>query len=204
MTLTGLHEEDLSLLPEGDGCLLVEFGGETKEEADARAHALMARREEGAPRPQGMKLYDDPPSEEHVWEVREAGLGATAFIPGKPDTYEGWEDSAVPPERVGDYLRELRQAARRYGYESALYGHFGQGCIHARWNFDLVTRRRASRTFRRFLDEAADLVVSLRRLALRRARRRPVARGAAAEDVRRRARRGRSASSRRSGTRTGR
>jgi FAD/FMN-containing dehydrogenase len=96
MTLTGLHDEDLTLLPEGRGYLLVEFGGETKDEADAKAHDLMAavKKHHGL---KGMKLYDDPPSEKHVWEVREAGLGATAFIPGKPDTYEGWEDSAVPP-----------------------------------------------------------------------------------------------------------
>ncbi len=159
MALTGLHERDLSLLPEGRGYLLVEFGGETKEEADAKAHDLIAaaKKHKGL---KGTKLYDDPRSEAHVWMVREAGLGATAFIPGKPDTYEGWEDSAVPPERVGDYLRELRKLAGRFGYESALYGHYGQGCIHARWNFDLVTRE-GIRTFRRFLDEAADLVLSM-------------------------------------------
>ncbi len=159
MTLTGLHDEDLSLLPEGRGYLLVEFGGETKEEADGKAHDLMraAKKHRGL---KGMKLYDDPKSEEHVWLVREAGLGATAFVPGKPDTYEGWEDSAVPPERVGDYLRELAKLASRFGYESALYGHYGQGCIHARWNWDLVTRD-GIRTFRRFLEEASDLVLGM-------------------------------------------
>jgi Fe-S oxidoreductase len=159
MAVTDLHEEDLSLLPEGKGYLLVEFGGETKEEADGRARDLMAEAKRHAGL-QGMKLYDDPPAEKHIWEVREAGLGATAFIPGKPDTYEGWEDSAVPPERVGDYLRSLGELASRYGYESALYGHYGQGCIHARWNFDLVTRD-GIRTFRRFLEDASDLVLSL-------------------------------------------
>ncbi len=159
MALVGLHERDLSLMPDGHGFLLVEFGGDTKEEADAKAEALIAaaKKHSGLV---GSKLYDDPPAEQHVWEVREAGLGATAFIPGKPDTYEGWEDSAVPPERVGDYLRALRRLAGRYGYESALYGHYGQGCIHARWNFDLVTRD-GIRTYRRFLDEASDLVLSM-------------------------------------------
>jgi Fe-S oxidoreductase len=91
--------------------------------------------------------------------VREAGLGATAFIPGQADTYEGWEDSAVPPERLGDYLRALKELAGRYDYRSALYGHYGQGCVHARWNFDL-TSVEGIRTWRRFLDEAADLVLS--------------------------------------------
>jgi hypothetical protein len=90
----------------------------------------------------------------------ERGLGATAFIPGKPDTYEGWEDSAVPPERLGEYLRELGKLTARYGYESALYGHYGQGCVHARWNFDLVTKPGIA-AWRSFLDEAADLVLSL-------------------------------------------
>jgi FAD/FMN-containing dehydrogenase/Fe-S oxidoreductase len=160
MTLVGIHKEELSLLPEGRGFLLVEFGGETKEEADDRARALMAAlKEEARHGPTGMKLYDDPEQEAHVWEVRESGLGATAFVPGKPDAYEGWEDSAVPPEHVGDYLRDLAKLGERYGYESALYGHYGQGCIHARWNFDLVTQE-GIRTWRRFLDEAADLVLS--------------------------------------------
>jgi FAD/FMN-containing dehydrogenase/Fe-S oxidoreductase len=159
MSFVGLHDQELSLLPDGHAHLLVEFGGATKEEADEKARALMAaaKKHSGLT---GMKLYDDPAAEAHLWEVREAGLGATAFIPGKPDTYEGWEDSAVPPERVGDYLRELKKLAGKYGYESALYGHYGQGCIHARWNWDLVTRD-GIRTFRRFLDEASDLVLSL-------------------------------------------
>src|SRR5439155_13819025 len=122
MKLVGLHDEELTMLPDGRGFLVVEFGGETKEEADEKAHALIAdaKKHDGI---KGVKLYDDRKAEQHVWEVREAGLGATAFIPGRPDTYEGWEDSAVPPERVGDYLRELGKLAGKFGYESALYGH---------------------------------------------------------------------------------
>jgi FAD/FMN-containing dehydrogenase/Fe-S oxidoreductase len=160
MTMVGLHAENLSQLPGGHGFLLVELGGETKEEADDKGRKLIAALEKGAGGPRDTKLYDDPVQKEHVWKVREAGLGATAFIPGKPDTYEGWEDSAVPPERLGEYLRELRKLAGEYGYESALYGHYGQGCVHARWNFDL-TSEPGIRKWRSFLDEAADLVVSL-------------------------------------------
>ncbi|HEX6663295.1 MAG TPA: FAD-binding and (Fe-S)-binding domain-containing protein, partial [Gaiellaceae bacterium] len=159
MTMVGKHRHDLSLLPEGRGWLLVELGGETKAEADEKAHALMSTLKRKSKGLREVKLYDDPKSEEHIWKVREAGLGATAFLPGKPDTYEGWEDSAVPPEQLGDYLRGLRKLADRYGYESAIYGHYGQGCVHARWNFDLVTENGID-TFRRFLGEAADLVLS--------------------------------------------
>jgi FAD/FMN-containing dehydrogenase/Fe-S oxidoreductase len=159
MTMLGKHRHDVSALPDGRGWLLAEFGGETKEEADGKAHELMAALKKAKNRPTGMKLYDDPPAEQHIWDVREAGLGATAFVPGKPDTYEGWEDSAVPPERIGQYIRDLGELARKFDYESAIYGHYGQGCVHARWNFDLQTAD-GIKTFRRFLDEAADLVLS--------------------------------------------
>src|SRR5213078_5404953 len=104
----------------------------TKDEADAKAHDLIAELKKGENPPEGIKLYDDPELAQHLWNVREAGLGATAFIPGKPDTYEGWEDSAVPPARLGEYLRALRALFNKYEYGCSLYGHFGQGCVHTR------------------------------------------------------------------------
>ncbi len=160
MTLLGKHRHDLSLLPEGKGWLVIEVGGESKEEADEKGEAIVATLERAGGGLRGTKLYDDPAGEQHIWEVREAGLGATAFLPGKPDTHEGWEDSAVPPERLGEYLRKLGELARKYEYESALYGHYGQGCVHARWNFDHESKEGIA-TWRRFMDEAADLVLSL-------------------------------------------
>ncbi len=160
MTVLGIHEHERSQLPGGGGWLFVEFGGDTKDEADEKARALMRDLERDSVPPSGMKLYDDESSEQHIWEVREAGLGATAFVPGKPDTYEGWEDSAVPPENLGEYLRRLQKLGEKFGYESSLYGHYGQGCVHARWNFDLVTKPGIEK-FRRWLDEASDLVLEL-------------------------------------------
>jgi FAD/FMN-containing dehydrogenase/Fe-S oxidoreductase len=159
MKAVGIHKEYLSELPEGHGFLLVELGGEDEDEARGRADDLMQQLRNTPGAPLGMKLYDDPTQAKHIWEVREAGLGATAFIPGKPDTYEGWEDSAVPPERLGRYLRDLRRLAKRYGYESAIYGHYGNGCVHARWNFDLASAP-GIRAYRSFIEEAADLVLS--------------------------------------------
>jgi len=158
MEKKGLHSGNVKLLPDGEGWLLVEFGGETRDEADARARELMdaLRR---LPKTPSMKLFDDPAEATLVWQIRESGLGATARVPGEPDTWEGWEDSAVPPDRVGDYLRDLRALFRKYEYNCALYGHFGQGCIHTRIDFDLVTAPGIAR-FRAFLDEAADLVLS--------------------------------------------
>ena len=70
----------------------------------------------------------------------------------------GWEDAAVDPLRLGDYLREFQALVDRYDYKTSLYGHFGDGCIHARINFDLRSRAGIA-TWRDFLREAAELVV---------------------------------------------
>src|SRR5438105_312852 len=91
------------------------------------------------------------------WDIRESGLGATARVPSEPDTWEGWEDSAVPPERLGDYLRSLRRLFEKYGYHCALYGHFGQGCVHTRIDFDLKTAAGIQK-YKSFIHEAAHLV----------------------------------------------
>jgi FAD/FMN-containing dehydrogenase/Fe-S oxidoreductase len=153
-----LHPERTKILPEGKGWLLVEFGGETKDEADANARRMMDAlgRARGAP---AMRLFDDPEQEHILWKVRESGLGATARVPGAKDTWEGWEDSAVPIDHLGAYLRDLRALFERYGYGCALYGHFGQGCVHTRIDFGLTTEE-GVRTYRRFMHDAAHLVVS--------------------------------------------
>jgi FAD/FMN-containing dehydrogenase/Fe-S oxidoreductase len=159
MKAVHLHPHNLELLPPGGGWLLVEFGGDSKADSDAQARKLMdaLRRRENAP---SMKLYDDPPVELKIWKVRESGLGATAHVPDKPITWEGWEDSSVPPENLGKYLRALRQLFDKYEYSCDLYGHFGQGCVHTRIDFDLETAAGISK-FREFLHEAAHLAVSL-------------------------------------------
>jgi FAD/FMN-containing dehydrogenase/Fe-S oxidoreductase len=153
----GDKSANLELLPPGGGWLLVEFGGETKREADEHARRLMAELKRG-PAPPSMKLYDDPVKERLLWKVRESGLGSTAWVPGRPDTWEGWEDSAVPPERMGTYLREFAALLQRYDYPTALYGHLGQGCVHCRIPFDLYTAD-GVRKYRSFMLEATELVI---------------------------------------------
>jgi FAD/FMN-containing dehydrogenase/Fe-S oxidoreductase len=158
MKKKGVHPQDITLLPHGQGWLLAEFGGDTKEESDEQARRLMEHLKT-VKSPPSMKLFDNESEEVHLWKVRESGLGATARIPGEKDAWEGWEDSAVPPAKVGPYLRDLRKLLNRYEYGCALYGHFGQGCIHTRIDFELKTAEGVEK-FRSFLGEAADLVVS--------------------------------------------
>jgi NAD-dependent dihydropyrimidine dehydrogenase PreA subunit len=155
----GLHAEEIDLFPRaGQGAyLLAEFGGETREEAADKARRLMDRLRRGRNAPE-MKLLEDPAQQEGAWTVRESGLGATAHVPGQEENHEGWEDSAVPPERVGDYMRDLRRTFEKHGYEGTMYGHIGQGCVHTRINFDFRTQE-GIKTYRAFMEDVADLIV---------------------------------------------
>jgi Fe-S oxidoreductase len=105
-----------------------------------------------------VKTFEDPADEQKVWEIRESGLGATAQTKEMGLTWEGWEDTAVAPEKLGDYLRDFRALLDAYDYDGAFYGHFGQGLLHVRINFDLETRDGIAK-YLRFLRAATDLVV---------------------------------------------
>jgi FAD/FMN-containing dehydrogenase/Fe-S oxidoreductase len=158
MRLKGMHSGDLKFLPDGHGWLLLEFGGESRQESDQHAKDLLdyLKRQSKSP---ASRLYDDRDQEELIWKIREAGLGATALVPGEKPTWEGWEDSAVSPEKLGNYLRDFRKLLNRFGYGCALYGHFGQGCLHTRIDFDLETKEGIEK-YHSFTSHAADLVVS--------------------------------------------
>ncbi|HVV38204.1 MAG TPA: FAD-linked oxidase C-terminal domain-containing protein [Acidimicrobiales bacterium] len=151
-----LHAEAVDLLPKGNAWLLVQFGGDTAEQADDAAAKMLASI--GRSRNDDtVVFYDDPNHEEELWAVREAGLGATAHVDGV-DYWPGWEDSAVAPEDVGDYLRELLRLFAKYHYDgTSVYGHFGQGCVHCSIPFDLVTAKGVA-DFHDFTEEAARLV----------------------------------------------
>ncbi|MET7643593.1 FAD-linked oxidase C-terminal domain-containing protein [Streptomyces sp. NPDC005426] len=155
----GAYLSSLDRFPEGESWLLVQFSGDTQEAVDAQAHDLL--RALGRSEDDGTVAFsDDPRRERSMLRAREAGLGVTARPPDGRETWEGWEDSAVPPERLGDYLRDLRKLFAEFGYDHpSLYGHFGQGCVHTRIPFALRTAEGVEQ-FRTFLFRAADLVVS--------------------------------------------
>ncbi len=153
----GINAEGLALLPPGGGWLLVEFGAETHAEAEAQARAMVEALSRSSVVP-NMRLCTNAEAR-HVWTVRESSLGVISHVPGEPLSWEGWEDSAVAPEKLGSYLRDLKQLMARFGYHGTLYGHFGHGCVHTRMNFDHETEEGIAQ-FVRFMNEAADLVVS--------------------------------------------
>ncbi|HEU4923826.1 MAG TPA: FAD-binding and (Fe-S)-binding domain-containing protein, partial [Burkholderiales bacterium] len=144
----GLRLDDIALLPPGKAWLMVEFGGDTEKETVEKAKSIP-----GA-------LVNDKNLISRLWTIRETGASATALnLGGKgADPVVGWEDAAVDPMRLGGYLREFQALVDRFGYRTSLYGHFGDGCIHARINFELRTQAGLAH-WRRFLTKAAELVV---------------------------------------------
>ncbi|HTV92913.1 MAG TPA: FAD-binding and (Fe-S)-binding domain-containing protein [Verrucomicrobiae bacterium] len=146
-----------SNFPDGNAWLMVEFGADSAAEVETKAHELLAA-VFAKDRSVTHTIVADPGKMQEMWKVRDSALGITAKVPGQPDTYPGWEDSAVPPDRLSSYLRELQKLFSRYGYHPAVYGHFGQGCVHCRIDFDLFTKE-GIQTYRRFVHEAAKLCV---------------------------------------------
>jgi FAD/FMN-containing dehydrogenase/Fe-S oxidoreductase len=161
----GMHVSQIAELPRREAprssWLLVQFGADGAEESERTAERfrdwLIEEKGYDPDRIDVERSAEEGGKSGELWQVREGGLGSTAFPPDGEDHWPGWEDSAVPPERIADYVRDLEALYDRYGYRGAMYGHFGQGCIHSRINFDLRTAQ-GIRKYRAFLEEAGDLV----------------------------------------------
>jgi FAD/FMN-containing dehydrogenase/Fe-S oxidoreductase len=140
------NPEPRPVLPAGGAWLFVEVDGVAAAQAIAEAV--------GMPH----EVLTDPARQRELWRLREEGSGTATRMADGSEAWPGWEDTAVPPERLGAYLRELRALLDKHGLRGVPYGHFGEGCIHMRIDFDLVRAAGVAR-FRRFLEEGADLVV---------------------------------------------
>ncbi|WP_245617255.1 FAD-binding and (Fe-S)-binding domain-containing protein [Amycolatopsis taiwanensis] len=159
-----MNTADIAELPHRDGnaWLLVQFGADATAESVRHAEEFVEWlvREKAYARDRVVlsRSVQEGGSSQRLWAIRESGLGSTAFAKGR-DHWPGWEDSAVPPARIGDYVRALRELMNAHGLSGAMYGHFAQGCIHSRIDFDLRTRHGVL-AYRRFLEDAAYLVTS--------------------------------------------
>ncbi len=147
-----------TLLPAGTTWLMVEFGGETPAEASDKARAALQSIQSSDRDCTGIRLLTDAAEQKAIWEIREAGVAASR-VPGVEEAWPSWEDAAVPPERLGNYLRDFDKLLKKYNYVYTLFGHFGDGCIHCRITFDLKTAAGVQQ-FRAFMNDAADLVLS--------------------------------------------
>ncbi|MGH7837084.1 MAG: FAD-binding and (Fe-S)-binding domain-containing protein, partial [Candidatus Binataceae bacterium] len=147
----------VGLLPAGQAFLVMELAGANADQVRDVAEAVK-RRAETVKECRGVAVMTDAAKQRGVWGIRESGLGAGALIPGHPRTWPGAEDCAVPPARLGDFLRRLVPMLARYDLAAATYyGHFGEGCVHCRINFDFFTLDGVAK-FRAAMFDLAELV----------------------------------------------
>ncbi|SFB04987.1 FAD/FMN-containing dehydrogenase [Amycolatopsis marina] len=146
-------------LPKGSVWLLVEMGGEDSADALASASAV-ADAVKDAGLGATASVVTEPAAQAVLWRCRRDGTGLATRRADGAEAWAGWEDAAVPPARLGDYLRGLDDLLGRYGLSGASYGHFGDGCMHMRIDFDLLTEPGVS-VYRSFVEEATDLVTTL-------------------------------------------
>ncbi|MEV8431104.1 FAD-binding and (Fe-S)-binding domain-containing protein [Streptomyces chartreusis] len=142
------------VLPRGGAWLFVETGGASEDEARARAEAIVR-----AADVVGSTIVTDPGGQRALWRIREDASGTATRMPDGSEAWPGWEDCAVPPRRLGAYLRDFRALLTAHGLRGTPYGHFGDGCIHVRIDFDLLTEPGVA-AFRRFSEELAEVVVA--------------------------------------------
>ncbi|MFC8144340.1 FAD-binding and (Fe-S)-binding domain-containing protein [Streptomyces paradoxus] len=141
-------------LPRGGAWLFVETGGESAAQARARAETIVR-----AADVVDALVVTDPAGQHALWRIREDASGTATRMPDGTEAWPGWEDCAVPPARLGAYLRDFRALMAAHGLRGTPYGHFGDGCIHVRIDFDLLSQAGVAR-FRRFSEELAELVVA--------------------------------------------
>ncbi|MVA77681.1 FAD-binding protein [Auraticoccus sp. F435] len=140
-------------MPAGEGWMLVELSDSDPEALAVRAALLL----DASHCTDGL-VVDDPVRAGALWKIREDGAGLAGVSLGRP-AYPGWEDAAVPPEHLGDYLRAFDALLTRHGLRGMPYGHFGDGCVHVRIDFPLTDEGGAEH-YHGFVTEAAELVAS--------------------------------------------
>lgn len=146
------------LLPSGHAWLLVEFGGDDQKDANDKAEAAYRKLQRSGTKSNDMRVIGNPGDQAAIWHVRESGVGSS-HIPVTEEAWPSWEDAAVPPDRLGPYLRDFKALCERYGYAYTIFGHFGDGCIHSRMTFGLRTAEGVAK-FRAYMEEASDLCLS--------------------------------------------
>lgn len=149
--------EAISALPEGKAWLYIDLDGDSPEQVQQLADEVLARLRENGRVLDGRKVLQ-PEERASLWRVREDGAGLSARLRSGEESWPGWEDSAVAPDRLADYLSDFRELMAEYSLSGVMYGHFGAGCMHIRLTFDLRTSEGVA-VMERFTHEAAELVV---------------------------------------------
>ncbi|MBF4162440.1 FAD-binding and (Fe-S)-binding domain-containing protein [Nocardioides acrostichi] len=106
----------------------------------------------------GHRVVTEAGEQAALWRIREDGAGLAARSLRR-QALSGWEDAAVPPERLGAWLRDFEALLAAHDLDGVPYGHFGDGCLHVRIDFDFTDRQSdpgaGAQRFRAFLVDCA-------------------------------------------------
>lgn len=154
-----LRQKEIALLPEGHAWMLVELAAAATDTLESDVERFVQSMNSNA-LVKSSRSIEKGAQEAAIWSIREQGASATSMSldPEGIDPVVGWEDTAVDPLQLGNYLREFKALVDRYGYTTSLYGHFGDGCIHARITFDTRSEKGVAH-WRNFSNDIAHLVV---------------------------------------------
>jgi FAD/FMN-containing dehydrogenase/Fe-S oxidoreductase len=100
----------------------------------------------------------DLPTQARVWGLREAALGLSMAMKDDAKSLSFVEDTAVPPERLRDYIARFLAIIRGHGTTAGVYAHASVGCLHVRPVVNLKTEEGVQR-FEALANDVADLVL---------------------------------------------
>lgn len=104
-----------------EAVLLVEFDGDDgADAADAVGDLAL-----------GTERADNPDAIERLWELRHLASPILARMPDETRSLQLVEDGCVPVKQLGAYIVALREAAQRHGFRIVIFGHAGDGHLHA-------------------------------------------------------------------------
>jgi FAD/FMN-containing dehydrogenase/Fe-S oxidoreductase len=140
------------VLPDGRAWLFVEVAGGSSAECAHKAARLI-----GAVASVDARVVADADEAGALWRIRADGAGLSGRSSDNRPAHAGWEDAAVPPARLGAYLRDFEDLLKTHNLSGFPFGHFGDGCLHVRLDFPF-DRPAGADVFSRFLTAAAQLV----------------------------------------------
>ena len=122
-----VHSRSPGAVGAAEALLLVELEG-----SSARAASRAAVEAADSVRPLALSVETalEPADVDQLWSIRHAASPILAGLPETRRSLQVIEDGCVPIDRLGDYVRGVRQAAAARGIDIVLFGHAGDGHLH--------------------------------------------------------------------------
>lgn len=140
-----------------ESLIIAEFSGESADAVRSQVESL-ARELAGQPGLTARLVALEPQLRDHIWACRKAALPLLMGVPGARKPIAFVEDTAVPPERLPEFVARFRKILHDAGTDGAFYGHASVGCLHIRPLIDSRSRDDLAR-MQDILNRVSDLVI---------------------------------------------